>query len=701
VSAVGAVDLVFLWHHHQPDYRSPRDGTSQLPWVRLHATKDYLDMALRLERFPRVRAAFNFVPTLLDQLEDASRGGPDTLFDALAMLPGALEGEERLEVARRCSVAPRWAFDRFPAYQALATRISAGGALNDAELLGLECHFLLGWLDPMFHDQPEAARARAESATLRIEHRDALLALHRRLTGEVVAAYRARAEAGQVELSASPYCHPILPLLIDTRHARRARPDLPLPAETFSAPEDASAQIERALARHAQVFGMRPEGMWPSEGSVSPEAATLAARAGVRWLATDEGVLWASLPPEQRTRERLYRPWRLLTEAGEIALVFRDHELSDRIGFVYSRWSASDAVNDFLERVRRIGREQRGTHTPLVCVILDGENCWEQYPDDGGPFLDGLYAALEAADDIRTRTPSEAIAARAPLDVLPGLHSGSWIDADFHIWIGHPEKNRAWDLLARARRALVEGRATPESHPRAWEALFAAEGSDWFWWFGDDHYTSDRALFDRIFREHLQAVYEHAGRTAPAELRQPVAGARLRADGRPPIGFVAPRIDGRRTGFYEWHGAGVITLGSGGGSMHHGGGRVRELHYGFDSTRIYLRLDPAEGSSVPQDLGVEVTAPVATRVRVDAAGEGGAKVTDGAGAPVPGAEAAFGEVVEIALPFAALGARAGEPLEVIVHVLEHGAPIESLPEDGTLRIAVPDSGYVARTWSAS
>jgi alpha-amylase/alpha-mannosidase (GH57 family) len=597
-------------------------------------------------------------------------------------------------------VAPRWAFERWPAYHALATRVSAGGALNDQELLAIECHFLLAWLDPMFHDEPEAARARAESAALRIEHRDALLALHRRLTGEVVAAYRARAEAGQIELSASPYCHPILPLLIDVRHARRSRPEAPLPAEPFAAPEDASAQIERALARHAQVFGTRPRGMWPSEGSVSPEAAALAARAGVRWLATDEGVLWASLPQEQRTRERLYRPWTLATAAGDIALLFRDHELSDRIGFVYSRWSATDAVNDFLERVRRIGQEQRGTRAPLVSVILDGENCWEQYPDDGGPFLDALYAALERADDIRTLTPSEAIAAHAPLEALPGLHSGSWIDADFHIWIGHPEKNRAWDLLARARRSLVESGATGESHPRAWEALFAAEGSDWFWWFGDDHYTADRTLFDRIFREHLQAVYEHAGRSVPAELRQPVTGARVRADGRTPIGFVAPQIDGRRTGFYEWHEAGAITLGAGGGSMHHGGGRVRALFYGFDSARIYLRLDPIAGAAAPHELSVEVLAPLPIRLRVSAPGEGGATITGADGAAVAGAEAAFGEVVEIALPFAALGARSGEPLEIIVHVLERGAPIESLPEDGTLRIAIPDPGYIARTWSA-
>ena len=326
-----SVDLVVLWHHHQPDYRSPSENRALLPWVRLHATKDYLDMALRLGRHPAVHSTFNFVPSLLDQLEEAAGGGGDALFDLLRRPVASLSAEERRQVASRASSAPRHAFERWPAYQRLCETVARPRRTNgepvapgDPELLALEVWFLLAWLDPLFHAEPEAA----------------------------IPAYRALAEAGQVELSESPYYHPILPLLVNVQSARRARPDLALPSELFAAPEDAVRQVERALERHQRAFGQRPSGMWPPEGSVSPEAAEIAARASIRWLGTDEGVLWASLPPEERRREALYRPWRFATPGGEVALFFRDRELSDRIGFVYHHWDTRQAVADFLDRLR-------------------------------------------------------------------------------------------------------------------------------------------------------------------------------------------------------------------------------------------------------------------------------------------------------------------------------------------------------------
>ena len=491
------VDLLFLWHHHQPDYRSPRDGRALLPWVRLHATKDYLDMALHLESHPGVHATFNFVPSLLDQLDEAVAGGHEALFDLLARPVESLSESERAIVLSRCVAAPRHALERWPRFRALGLRVARarGSGINPPtanEVLALECWFLLSWLDPLLLGEPEAAAAVATGGDFLEEHRDGLLTLYHRTLAQVIPAYRVLAERGQVELSESAYYHPIVPLLVDVRTARRARPEIALPGEPFAAPEDAERQIRRAFERHARAFGAPPAGMWPSEGSVSPEAAELAVRAGARWLATDEGVLWHSLPAGERHRPMLYQPWRYRTSAGEVTLFFRDRELSDRIGFVYHHWDTAEAVADFIGRLRRIAREQViPGRRPLVSVILDGENCWENYPADGGPFLEALYVALEAAGDIRTVTPSEVLAKEPPAAELHDLHSGSWIDADYHIWIGHPEKNRAWELLARARRALIEARKTPEDSPAAWESLYAAEGSDWFWWFGEDHYTAD------------------------------------------------------------------------------------------------------------------------------------------------------------------------------------------------------------------
>jgi alpha-amylase/alpha-mannosidase (GH57 family) len=716
--SLAPVDLVLLWHHHQPDYRRPTDGRSVLPWARLHAGKDYLDMARHLDRHPGVRATFNLVPSLVDQIEGVERGEPDDLFELLARPPSTLSTAERATVAWRCTHVPPRAVERWPALRALRERAAGaradartvrgavGGGLGDRDLIALEIWFLLAWVDPMFHGEPEAAGALADPERWSERERDGLIALHRRLAAQVIPAYRALAERGRIELSTSPYHHPILPLLVDLASARRARPQIALPAERLAAPEDARRQIERALERHAAAFGARPAGMWPSEGSVSPEAVALAAAAGVRWMASDEGVLFASLPDGGRDRGALYRPWRLATADGEVTLFFRDRALSDRIGFVYQRWDEREAAADFIAHLRRIARDHAGATPPVVSVILDGENCWEHYRDDGDPFLDALYGALEAAPDIRTRTPSDLLGDPARAGVLARLHSGSWIDADFHIWIGHPEKNRAWEAVARARRALVEAGTTPESAPVAWQALDRAEGSDWFWWFGDDHHTPDRPVFDRLFRDLLTVAYEGAGLAPPATLRLPIARAR----GGPgtetvPVGFVTPTIDGRRTAFYEWHSAGRFRLGAG-GSMHRAAGLVRELHYGFDAERFYLRLD-FSGPAPPGealDLGLEMIEPRPARLRVVGLAPGERAVvgtaTGGEERPIAGAECRIGTLLELAVPFASAGLAAGEPVALLVQALRDGRPVENYPGEEGLSFTVPGPDFEAEMWSA-
>ncbi len=713
MSAQPPVDLLFLWHHHQPDYRSPREGRALLPWVRLHATKDYLDMALHLEGHPGVHATFNFVPSLLDQLDACAAGEREVLFDLLAKPVEGLSEAERVTVLARCTAAPRHALERWPRYRALCLRVerARGTGVNQptaAEVLALECWFLLAWIDPVLLGEPEAAAAVATGGDFLEEHRDGLLALVQRLTARVVPAYRALAERGQIELSESAYYHPILPLLVDVRAARRARHDMALPGEPFGAPEDARLQLERAVVRHEQAFGTRPAGMWPPEGSVSPEAVELAARAGARWLATDEGVLWHSMPVGERHHGALYQPWSFRTAGGDVALFFRDRELSDRIGFVYHHWDTAEAVDDFVGRVRRIAREHGvGGRRPVVPVILDGENCWENYPADGGPFLEALYAALEAAPDIRTVTPSEVLAEAPPTAELATLHSGSWIDADFHIWIGHPEKNRAWELLARARRALVEAKKTPADCPGAWEALFAAEGSDWFWWFGEDHYTADKGVFDRIFREHLQAVYERAGLAAPSWLQVAVARFTRRPDlASQPLGFVRPTLDGRPTHFYEWYAAGRHSLGAGGGSMHRDAGMGRDLFFGYDAECFYLRLDFVAHAppGAEYDLLLDFLAPQPVRVLIQGLEPGARPIVsrgeDGVLVSMPGGECRIGSVIELGLPFASLGFSAGESVDLLVQLMQGGEPVESLPAADLVRFTVPDASYHASMWSA-
>ncbi|MFN8588245.1 MAG: glycoside hydrolase family 57 protein [Candidatus Eisenbacteria bacterium] len=704
------VDLVFVWHHHQPDYRRPADGKALLPWVRLHATKDYLDMALHLERHPGVKATFNFAPSLLDQLEHARTGGADALFELLAKPPAALSAEERAELQARSRMAPRWARERWPQYQQLCEKLRAPAVAGDAELLRLNVFLLLAWLDPLLMDEPVAAAAEraALAGTAGLDEREALLRLHAEILDRVMPAYLALAARGQIELTCSPAYHPILPLLVDVKTARRARPDQPSPTEDFAAPEDAAWHIARGLELAEAAFGARPVGMWPSEGSVSPEAAELLAAAGVRWVATDEMVLWRSLGEGQLSRAKLYQPWVHPTSHGDLALFFRDHELSDRIGFVYSTWGAAEAAADFVQRLRKIGEAHDSSGLagrPVVSVILDGENCWEHYADDGMPFLTALYEALEAAPDIRTVTPSEVLAAQVRPPALPMLHSGSWIDADFHIWAGHAEKNRAWDLLARTRAALVASGATRDSHPQAWLSLAAAEGSDWFWWFGEDHYTADKALFDSLFRAHLQGVHEKAGLPVPGWLALPVSG-RAKSSGdlhTPPTALVHATVDGRLTRYYEWHGAGLWKFGTGGGSMHRVTAPVASaMHYGFDEECFYLRLDFAEDRLPGEDasLVLEVLAPVTMRLRVDGLAAGAAAFGREDGEPLPGAIAALDDVLEIGLPLSAFRGAPGQVLELMLHVERGKQRLESLPSGEPLRIVLPGPEWDAAHWSA-
>ena len=385
------------------------------------------------------------------------------------------------------------------------------------------------------------------------------------------------------------------------------------------------------------------------------------------------------------------------TRTGSVHLFFRDHELSDRIGFVYQRWNAADAVADFLERVRRIGREHS---RPIVSVILDGENCWEGYEQDGGPFLDGLYDALARAPDIRTTTPSGVLARNETWPALPRLHSGSWIDADFHIWAGHPEKNRAWDLLSRTRRRLV---ARPDAPEDAWRALMKAEGSDWFWWLGEEHYTSDKPLFDALFRGHLRAVHEILGESVPLDLDVPISSPAKPERGEEPVAFLTPVLDGRQTHYYEWQAAGHRRVAGTGGAMHAGEGWIRDLYYGFDRRSLHLRLDFSAAPGPGRGLRIEWLEPTALRLEIASLATGPVALDrmlqDGGTRALPEARGILEDVLELTLPLESLQVRPGDRVSFLLQVIQDGRPIESAPVGDAVRLQAPDESFDAAAWS--
>ncbi len=718
--AATPIDVCFLWHMHQPEYTSPRTGRPVLPWVRMHATRAYLDMARVLARRPEVHVTVNFVPSLVRQLE-AYVGGLRDEHEVLAEKPTEdwtpAEREEALarffSVHRVRGVEPR------PRYRELAYKrgsgpVPAGAAgWSVAELRDLTALFHMASFGfSMASEEPLVAVLEAKGRGFLHEDVQALLACQRSAAARVLPAWRSLAGRGQVELSSSPFYHPIVPLLIDTETARRAQPGLPLPPR-FAWPEDAAAQITRGREAHQRTFWQTPRGMWPPEGSLSPEAVRRYAGAGIEWLCGDEGILWRS-GVAGAARGALYQPYQF---AG-VKLVFRDRELADRIGFAYAAGEAAPAVADVLARVRMAGAEARAHapgEVPLVTIALDGENAWESYPGSGEPFLTQLHDALATAPDLRTRTLSEALEGRAATP-LGELASGSWIDSDFHIWIGDPDKNRAWGELGAARRRVAEAAAGDErSRARAAAALewiYQAEGSDWFWWFGEPFHSAEDTVFAAIFAEHLKGAYDALEFDPPATLGAPLAHPERHGPRgtQAPLAFIRPRLTGHGRSFYEWHGAGRHDVPRG-AAMSAVKRWVERILFGFDQHTLYLRLDPhgdvreeLRGGTLTIHLRVVGGASATLELPLAQGGALSGTLTSAGAAPVAlelaSAKSAFGDVIEVGVPFATLAAAPRQDLEVWFQLAFAGVASARFPTDGYLTIHVPDASFEAEHWSA-
>lgn len=557
------MDLVLLWHMHQPDYRDGATGEFREPWVYLHAIKDYADMAAHLERHPAVRAVVNFVPVLLDQLEDyadqfATGRLRDPLLAALAHDPALpLAPATRAMILERCFRANHEKMvEPYPAYLALHElyeRLARQGRaafdyLSDQYFYDLVTWYHLAWTgETVRRGSPLPTRLMTQGMGYSHADRRELLALVGAIVRDTIPRWARLAASGQVELATSPHFHPLAPLLIDFESAREARPGLALPfARAYpGGAERVAAQLASARASHARRFGAPPAGVWPAEGAISAPLLGLFDGQGVRWTASGEAVLLQSLRAAgvagaDRARD-LYRPYR----AGERGLTcfFRDDRLSDLIGFEYAKWNSHDAAAHLVGELERIAAAGRADDPPLVSIILDGENCWEYYPYNGFYFLDELYRRLASHPTIRSRTyagivdpHAEPERPRAQAAVLPRVVAGSWVYGDFTTWIGSPEKNHAWDLLVSAKssfdQVVESGRLAPERREAAFRLLAACEGSDWFWWFGDYNPAHAVATFDALFRDNLKRLYALLDLPAPATLDEPIS----RGGGHPEAG---------------------------------------------------------------------------------------------------------------------------------------------------------------------
>jgi len=740
--------VAILWHMHQPFYEDLVTHEHILPWVRLHALKDYYGMVAVLREFPKMRVTFNLVPSLLVQLEAFAENRAHDRYLELGLKPASeltesdiafiLENFFHAQRQRMIEPYPRYAellLRRGGTLPTPADRRSAAARFSVDDLRDLQVWQKLAWMDPIYMENDARVRGLVRKGRhFSEEDKAALREVELELLNRVIPEYRDAAARGQIEISTSPFYHPILPLLCDTDIYLRTHPDSRMPRRRFVHPEDAVDQLTRAADCHERLFGRRPHGLWPSEGSVSNAMVPLAARAGFRWMATDEQILERTIDVRFSRDgrghvdlpERLYMPYSIVSGDARIACGFRDHVLSDLIGFTYAGWSSEAAADYFVDRLEEAGRryQQRGGNGGEACifVILDGENAWEHFEGGGRPFLRALYGRLEAHAELRSVTMSEACAepAAESHDIFPG----SWIDSNFYIWIGHHDDQQAWSQLADARDALDHPTSVADALlARAREEVLIAEGSDWFWWYGDDHSSAHDLEFDDLFRRHLRNVYRLLGRAIPDELfvSNISAGAPRPVESQP-TALIAPTIDGEVGSYFEWLDAGFLEVTDTAGAMHRSDAAPRlvsGVRFGFDLAHLYVRIDfsrpaidvLADGHEVslkfmlPEpvrfSLKQEDGRPVGAfwrrpdgDVRAPAVG---AWVRKGVG----GAVAAVGTVIEVALPFADLGAAPTTPVAFFVALYDpQSTERERHPEHRPIELTAPDEWFASRQWSA-
>ena len=604
----------FLWHMHQPFYKDPVQGEYILPWTYLHAVKDYYDMPAIVDATPGAKVVFNLVPSLLEQIREYGAGtAVDPFLVRARMAPADMNEEERTFVLDNFFSANRQRMidphKRYLELFCLSGDGAGGGArdrlraMGDQEMLDLQVWFYLSWTGEAARRRfPEFKELIRKGKDFNAADKLLLFDTQRALIAEILPLYRRLHEEGKAELSVTPYFHPILPLLCDSRIAQVAMPKATLPTQSFRHPEDARSQVAQGIACFEEIFGFTPKGLWPSEGAVSDETLAILAEKGLAWTASDEWVLSKSLPGGLgRDREALYRPYSFHQEGRDIAIFFRDHGLSDLIGFTYSQWDAERAVGDFIARLKEV--RKRSPANRVAPIILDGENAWEYYQENGLPFLSRLYGALAQTPGLIPATFSEVLDLVPERRALSHIHPGSWINANYGVWIGHPEENLAWDCLSRARatavqknpevaRLLAGDKESSDATARLiCKALYAAEGSDWFWWYGDDHFSPHSQSFDLLFRRHLMNVYRLLGIDVPRELYEPIKKQSPAGFVREPAALITPAITGSVTDYFEWLAAGLYDLTKQSSAMHAGESLLQSFFYGFDRDYFYFRID--------------------------------------------------------------------------------------------------------------
>ncbi len=731
-------DVLYLnltWHQHQPLYYKDADGIYTRPWVRVHATKDYYDMAAIIKDYPNVRMTVNITPVLMKQIDDFTNNGAKDIYWVLAEKPAAdlTEDEKAFILTRFFDANYDNIIGRFPRYQSLlnlrggadeAAITAALAKFSEQDIRDLQIWFNLAWFDPSFLSVEPLKALVEKGEGFSEEDKTVLFNQVRQVLSQVIPVHKELQDAGQIQVITTPYAHPILPLIYDSKKALVGNPSGEVP-NRFSWPNDAIVHLNKSVEMYTDHFGQAPVGLWPGEGAVSEDIIPLVATAGYQFMQTGEPVLAQSLGLGSFTRDsketvqeadELYRPYYVSGEDGQkVAIFFRDWTLSDKLGFTYSQTPGEVAAADLMQRLENI-REQlkkQGAEGPnIVSIVLDGENAWEYYPNDGIEFLSAMYSMLNESKTIKMVTPSEYLEMFPEQKELEELFPGAWFSPNYDTWIGEAEETQAWNYLGRVREHLAKydiskrRTASPEAIATAQDYMYLAEGSDWFWWYGSDQDSGVDEYFDQGFRALLAKVYESLGDPVPTFVNVPIIPKKMEQPEKAFSGSSTPLIDGKE-GNGEWDTAAVYPA--------TGNTPANGLAYTMDAKNIYIKLNLTEGLTAGSRVGVYLTAPNITELYPfarDAEGNDNLLIGIAAShlfelegptvskyiATVTGwkLQEAIGEVkltpemMEMAIPLTSLGDLvAGDDIRVVVVV----QPVDQvLPLTGPAQIVLPDLG---------
>lgn len=717
--------VAFLWHMHQPCYKNLLTNEYSMPWVRFHSTKAYYDMISILEDYPHIRQTFNLVPSLLDQINDyANNTAKDYYLDLSKMPAKELDGEQKKFLLWNFFMA-NWGtmIKPYPRYWELLNKRGTSILEEESEDLvkeyslqdyrDLQVWYNITWFGYRARKRyPQIQELINKGTQFTEEDKGVVLETQNKIIKELIPLYKKAQDEGRVEITISPFYHPILPLVYDTDIAKRCMPWVTLP-HRFHQKKDVVAQIKNAVNLYKKMFGKKPKGIWPSEGSVCPEIIPLLAKQGIKWLATDEEILLKTIQVEDKGRS-LYAPYNCCINDASVIAMFRDRGLSNALSFTYPKQDSHSAANDLIRNLYNINKYAgKFRDNPIVTIVLDGENPWEYYSGGGESFLRSLYEQLGNNDKLYTTTISKYLEDNPAREELTHLYSGSWIASNFDIWIGDPEENKAWNYIGKTREFLVshEKKVDEEKRELAWQNLYAAEGSDWFWWYGEDFQTDCDEEFDNIFRNHLANVYRVLGFDVPDYLKQPVIKSKEVKLNKEPYAFITPKIDGENTYYYEWTDAGRYHVLRHGGSKFKYESYISDIYFGFDQENLFVRIDPLlcsleSGKSRP-DFYFNIIGPTEYRIvfplalkddklnnftlskSVDSVHYEKIKQYDSISAK---------NIIEFSIPFSDLDMQPMKEVHFFVQIKRRDKQLGRYPDRGYISFKVPDKDFELDKW---